>query len=110
MMRNKARENLGTAAFYLALCLMALVTLLPFLWMLSSSFKGSEAIRTIPIRWIPERPTLEGYQRVFNMQSFSFARSSFNSLFLAVACTFVQVMSACMAAFVFTKMPFRGSG
>ncbi len=110
MMRNKAREHLGTAAFYLVLSLMALITLLPFLWMLSSSFKGSEAIRTIPIRWIPQRPTLEGYQRVFNMQGFSFTRATFNSLFLAIACTFVQVMSACMAAFVFTKMPFRGSG
>ena len=96
--------------FYLLLLGMALITVLPFLWMLSSSFKGSEAIRTLPIRWIPEHPTLEGYERIFNMTGFSFARASFNSLFLAIACTFVQVMSACMAAFVFTKLPFKGSG
>jgi|GEM_PF-5986382 len=51
--------------FYLMLAVILLVTILPFLWMLSSSFKGQEAIRTIPIRWIPERPTLEGYERVF---------------------------------------------
>ncbi|MDD3335146.1 MAG: carbohydrate ABC transporter permease [Eubacteriales bacterium] len=110
MMRNRLRFYAGKMAFYLLLCLMALVTLLPFLWMLSSSFKGSEAIRTIPIRWIPEHPTLEGYQRVFHMQGFSFAQASFNSLFLAVMCTAVQVLSAAMAAFVFTKMPFKGSG
>jgi multiple sugar transport system permease protein len=95
--------------FYLALCLMALVTLLPFLWMISSSFKGSEAIRTLPIRWIPERPTLEGYERVFNMQGFSFSRATLNSLFLSVACTIVSVLSAAMAAFVFAKLPFKGS-
>ena len=46
--------------------------------------QGQEAIRTIPLRWIPERPTLEGYERVFNMQGFSFARASLNSLLLAV--------------------------
>ncbi|MBR1821879.1 MAG: hypothetical protein IJ769_09690, partial [Clostridia bacterium] len=66
--------------FYLMLAVIIVVTILPFVWMVSSSFKGSEAIRTIPIRWIPERPTLEGYQRVFNMQGFSFARASLNSL------------------------------
>lgn len=109
-MRKNPRSVLRTTLFYVALGLMALLTLLPFLWMLSSSFKGSEAIRTLPIRWIPQRPTLEGYERVFNMQSFSFGRATFNSLFLAVACTLVQVLSACMAAFVFTKLPFKGSG
>lgn len=97
-------------SFYAVLALMAAVTLLPFLWMLSSSFKGAEAIRTLPIRWIPERPTLEGYQRVFNMPGFSFGRATVNSLFLAIACTIVQVLAASMAAFVFAKIPFKGSG
>ena len=111
MMRETAtaRKTLRIALFYLMLLVIVLFTVLPFLWMLSSSFKGSEAIRTIPIRWIPEHPTLEGYQRVFNMQGFSFARSSLNSLVLAIACTVVAVGSAAMAAFVFAKLPFKGS-
>jgi len=96
--------------FYLVLIVMAVVTLLPFLWMISSSFKSDETIRTIPIRWIPEHPSLEGYRMVFNMQGFSFLRSSFNSLFLAVMCTAVEIMSACMAAFAFAKIPFKTSG
>ena len=110
-MRNAPafRKVIRGTLFYLMLLFIVLLTLLPFLWMISSSFKGSEAIRTIPIRWIPERPTLEGYERVFNMQGFSFARASLNSLFLAVACTVVAVGSATMAAFVFAKLPFRGS-
>ena len=106
MMRKAVRVVL----FYGMIALIILMTIMPFLWMISSSFKGEEAIRTIPIRWIPERPTLEGYQRVFNMQGFSFTRASLNSLFLAVASTAVEVGSATMAAFVFAKLPFRGSG
>ena len=111
-MRNSpiARKVLTAVLFYLLLLVIVLLTVLPFVWMVSSSFKGSEAIRTVPIRWIPEHPTVEGYQRVFNMQGFSFVRSSLNSLVLAVACTFVAVASASMAAFVFAKLPFRGSG
>lgn len=112
MMREMpaARKALRTVLFYLMLLIVVLFTILPFLWMLSSSFKGAEAIRTIPIRWIPEHPTLEGYQRVFNMQGFSFVRASLNSLILAIACTIVAVGSAAMAAFVFAKLPFKGSG
>ena len=106
MMRKAVRGVL----FYGMIALIILMTIMPFLWMISSSFKGEEAIRTIPIRWIPERPTLEGYQRVFNMQGFSFTRASLNSLFPAVASTAVEVGSATMAAFVFAKLPFRGSG
>lgn len=104
------RKAVRGVLFYGMIALIILTTIMPFLWMISSSFKGEEAIRTIPIRWIPERPTLEGYQRVFNMQGFSFTRASLNSLFLAVASTVVEVGSATMAAFVFAKLPFRGSG
>ena len=112
MMRKRlyAAKAIRGLLFYAMLAAAILITVLPFLWMLSSSFKGSEAIRTIPIRWIPERPTLEGYERVFNMQGFSFSRASLNSLLLAVVRTAVAVISATMAAFVFAKLPFRGSG
>ena len=108
--QSTARRWARGILFYLMLCVIIVVTILPFVWMVSSSFKGSEAIRTIPIRWIPEHPTLEGYRRVFNMQGFSFARASLNSLVLAIACTVVAVGSAAMAAFVFAKLPFKGSG
>ncbi len=108
--QSTARRWARGVLFYLMLAAIIVVTILPFVWMVSSSFKGSEAIRTIPIRWIPEHPTLEGYRRVFNMQGFSFARASLNSLVLAIACTVVAVGSAAMAAFAFAKLPFKGSG
>ena len=112
MMRKnlKLQKVFKGILFYLMLCIIVAVTILPFLWMVSSSFKGSEAIRTIPIRWIPEHPSLEGYERVFNMQGFSFTRATLNSLVLSIACTVVAVGSATMAAFVFAKLPFKGSG
>lgn len=110
MMRKSAGRVMKRGLFYLMIAVIILFTILPFLWMLSSSFKNSETIRTIPIRWIPEHPSLEGYERVFHMQGFSFARASLNSLFLSIVCTVVAVLSATMAAFVFSKIPFRGSG
>ena len=99
-----------TVLLYLMIALLIVINILPFFWMVSSSLKGEEAIRTIPIKWLPEHPTLEGYVRVFNMKGFSFTRASLNSLFLAVAMTLVEVGASTAAAFVFAKLPFRGSG
>jgi len=107
--RNKKIINtLKISSFYIILLIVILMIVLPFAWMLSTSFKGVEAIRTIPIRWIPENPTFDNYKKIFNMSSYSFWRAGFNSFYLAVTCTIVSVLSATMAAFVFSKIEFRG--
>ncbi len=110
--RRRAHQALGHAVsqtlFYLAITLLAAFVVLPFLWMISTSLKSHEGIMTVPIRWIPERPTLEGYNRVFSMTNFSFPRAVFNSFFLSTMGTLVSVLSAAMAAFIFAKVPFRG--
>ncbi len=110
--KRRAHQALGHAVsqtlFYLAITLLAAFVVLPFLWMISTSLKSHEGIMTVPIRWIPERPTLEGYNRVFSMTNFSFPRAVFNSFFLSTMGTLVSVLSAAMAAFIFAKVPFRG--
>ncbi len=102
------RHVLNKVLFYLAITLLAAFVVMPFLWMISTSLKSKEGIMTIPIRWIPQHPTVEGYQRVFSMTNFSFPRAVFNSFFLSATGTAVSVMSAAMAAFVFAKIPFKG--
>lgn len=94
--------------FYLIITALAITVMLPFVWMLSTSFKGAEAIRTIPIKWIPEDPTWDNYIRMFHLTSYNFWRACFNSFYLAVACTGVGVFSATTAAFVFSKIEFKG--
>ncbi len=110
--KRRAHQALGHAVsqtlFYLAITLLAAFVVLPFFWMISTSLKSHEGIMTVPIRWIPERPTLEGYKRVFSMTNFSFPRAVFNSFFLSTMGTLVSVLSAAMAAFIFAKVPFRG--
>ena len=38
-----------------------IVMVIPFIWMLSTSFKGMNDVFTFPIEWIPQNPTEEGY-------------------------------------------------
>lgn len=98
----------GTAFYYAAAILLALIALVPFAWMISTSFKSRGALMSIPIEWIPEEPTLDAYFTVF--ERFPFLRAIGNSLLIAVCYTLLTLISASMAAFAFTKIQFKGSG
>ena len=98
----------GTAFYYAAAILLALIALVPFAWMISTSFKSRGALMSIPIEWIPEEPTLDAYFTVF--ERFPFLRAIGNSLIIAVCYTLLTLVSASMAAFAFTKIQFKGSG
>lgn len=37
----------------------------PFVWMLSTSFKGTKDIFRYPPQWIPQEPTLDNYRKLF---------------------------------------------
>ena len=72
-----------------------------------TSLKSKGALMEIPIRWIPENPTMDAYRKVFS--KFPFLRAIFNSFFITTSYTLITILSASMAAFAFTKIPFKGS-
>ncbi len=102
------RRRLGQAGYYIISILLAVLALIPFLWMISTSLKSRGALMSIPIEWIPAEPTLDAYTEVFSR--FPFLRTIGNSLFISVAFTLITLVSASMAAFAFAKLRFRGNG
>ena len=102
------RRRLGQAGYYIISILLAVLALIPFLWMISTSLNSRGALMSIPIEWIPAEPTLDAYTEVFSR--FPFLRTIGNSLFISVAFTLITLVSASMAAFAFAKLRFRGSG
>jgi len=93
-------------SFYFFATAIALFSLIPFVWMLSTSLKTKGALLIVPIQWIPEHLSLEGYHKVFTL--FPFGRAIFNSAFVSVATTCLTLFSALMAAYVFAKIVFKG--
>ena len=102
------KHRLGTAGYYVVSIVLAVIALIPFLWMISTSLKSRGALMSIPREWIPAEPTLDGYAKVFSR--FPFLRTIGNSLLISVAYTLITLISASMAAFAFAKLRFRGSG
>ena len=102
------KRRLGTAGYYAVSIVLAVIALIPFLWMISTSLKSRGALMSIPIEWIPAEPTLDAYTEVFSR--FPFLRTIGNSLLISVSYTLITLISASMAAFAFAKLRFRGSG
>jgi len=101
------KKRLGTVFFYGVAILLAVIALIPFLWMISTSFKSRGALMSIPIEWIPENPTWDAYIKVFS--KFPFAKTIANSLFISVSYTAITLLSSAMAAFAFARLRFTGS-
>ena len=101
------KRHLSTTGYYVVSILLAVVAMIPLLWMISTSLKSRGALMSIPIEWIPDEPTLNAYGEVFSR--FPFMKTIGNSLFISVSYTLITLVSASMAAFAFAKVRFRGS-
>ncbi len=104
-MNRKVWQNVR---FYTVACLISVVVMIPFFWMVSTSLKSKGALMALPIEWIPAEPTLDAYEKVFS--KFPFLRAILNSMCITVSYTVITVLSASMAAFAFTKIRFPGAG
>lgn len=104
--RRKLMKKAGLTIIYIILIGWALLTVIPLLWMLSSSFKDSTAITAVPPQLIPKHPTLDAYKRIFKVGGM--ARWFLNSLIVASVSTVINVLFASLAGYAFAKMKFPG--
>lgn len=100
------KKKLSKIMVYSLLVIGALTMLLPFFWMISTSFKtGFEALQTPPT-WLPKKLQLTNWIAAWHAAPF--ASYLINSVVVALITTVGQIITAIMAAFAFAKMNFRG--
>lgn len=85
---------------------MSILTIFPFLWMVSASFMHAGEASTFPPKFIPSEISLEQYRLLF--QRLNVGRYFLNSAILAVAVSLVSLLVNSMAGFAFAKFHFRG--
>jgi multiple sugar transport system permease protein len=85
---------------------VALLVIMPYLWMISTSLKDPSEIFRYPPTWIPEAWNWKNYADAFSAAPFG--RYFLNSLIIAVAVTIGQLITCSLAAFAFARMNFRG--
>lgn len=91
---------------YVVLIALAVFTLIPFVWMLSSSLKLDREVFSYPIRWIPETFHWENYQLIWTkVPLLTYFK---NTAIIAILVTFIQTLTSSFAAYAFAKLQFRG--
>jgi ABC-type glycerol-3-phosphate transport system permease component len=88
------------------LLFFSLMTILPFIWMLLSSFKTNVEISAQAQSFFPQNFTLQNYTDV--LERFSFLRYFINSLVYALLITIITIYTSTAAGFVLSKYKFRG--
>lgn len=92
--------------FYTILILGALVMIIPFVWMISTSLKTQGATMVLPPEIIPSDVNWGNYMKV--TQAFPVLRFLGNSLLVASVSTVGQLILCSMAAYAFARLKFRG--
>lgn len=103
----KKKLGIGKASLYVILVLYAIVTMIPFLWALSSSFKTLEEIVSGTISFIPKHFTLDNYKQIFVEQQM-FPRWLFNSVIISVTVTLLNLLFNSMAGYALARLQFPG--
>lgn len=80
------------------------VTAVPFLYMISSSFKPQFEIFTFPIQWLPKEIYWENYTKLFTETKF--VRWFLNTAIVAIGRTSLSLLLCTLAGFAFAKYEF----
>jgi multiple sugar transport system permease protein len=91
---------------YIAMIGLAVFSLIPFGWMLSTSLKKLSSVFEFPPRLIPDPILWSNYADIFS--AFPFVRFFLNTAYITVFVTFGQLLTCSMAAYAFARMRFRG--
>ncbi len=107
LMRSKTTlTNIWKGFVYAVLVLSALMALVPFLWMLSSSLKLDKDVFKFPIEWIPKHPRWQNYKEIW--QTIPLGLFICNTAKLTLIVTFLQMLTSSFAAYAFAKLHFKG--
>ncbi|MBR3796799.1 MAG: carbohydrate ABC transporter permease [Clostridia bacterium] len=103
---NPMLQIIGKTLLYIVLIAVALFTLVPFVWMISSSLKLDREVFAYPMTWIPETFRWENYLLIW--QKVPMLTYFKNTAFIAIVVTFLQTLTSSFAAYAFAKLNFKG--
>ncbi len=91
---------------YFVIATYLFITLVPLLWVLSTSFKPNPEAISFPPQFLPNAPTLDNY--VFVLTDPKLVISLFNSLAVSLASTGLSVAVSALGGYAFARFDFKG--
>ncbi len=113
--RDVLRRHRALIGRFALLAVLGLAVSVPFFWMLASSFKPRDEVENL--RVFPEKPTVRNYPLILDIEKdpetgkklgMRYGRWYYNSVFIAIGVTLLQVLTSAMAAYAFSRIRWRG--
>jgi multiple sugar transport system permease protein len=104
--RYRLQRNLRTFFSQAALIVLSAVFIIPFAWLVSTSFKPESQIFVFPPVWIPRPPTLVNY--IDGVNFLPFGTYLGNTVFIAIVSVFGAVISCSLVAYGLSRIEWVG--
>ena len=104
--KAKIKHILKNSLHYLVLAFIALIVLIPFAWMVSTSLKGRGVLTEVPPRLLPEKFFWANYPDT--LIKHHFLRYSINSIYVALTASIGTLFTCSLAGFAFARLKFFG--
>ena len=106
-LRSKRKSNIIVYSIsYTLLIAFSIIMIMPFVWMILSTFKDQSELMRFPPKFLPDRFTLKNYAEVFT--SVPFLRYYLNSILITTVAVTLTLLTSSLAGFAFAKYRFRG--
>jgi raffinose/stachyose/melibiose transport system permease protein len=104
-MVTRPSERIGYGALYTALSIVALIQVLPLVWLMLFSLKNNQDIFQLAPFALPEKLRWENYEKVWTQGNIS--TYFFNSVWMTVISVGVTVLLASFVTFAVTRMKWK---
>ena len=100
------RDFKSRVLIFAILLAVSIIVVIPYVWMLSNSFKTTIETLTDPMHIIPQEFTLDGYIKVLTKSPFFHWLG--NSVFITCTNTIVILFTSTLVGYLFARFRFRG--
>lgn len=110
--RRSVGDIIADIVIYTLLTCIAIIMVIPFVYVIAASFAPEHEILTRPLFLIPKEFTLEAYQRIFNMNDYGtkVLRSLGVSIFRTAVGTFINLFFTTTMAYGLSRAGLKGRG
>lgn len=105
--RKKTRAFAKKLIISLIVWGFGILMMLPFLWMVSASFKTIQTVFAFPIEWFPKDPVLNGYKAILlrKVPFYTYIKNTSVVVIMGLIGTYINSV---MSGYAFAKMKFAG--
>jgi multiple sugar transport system permease protein len=105
---RRRRKIFESVALWAVLLPMAILVIAPLWYLIAMAFTSEQDQYVWPIRWIPERPTIDSFIRIYLDRTLPALRWFMNSVLVSVVGTVVILFISSLSGYAFARLEFPG--